>query len=77
MGCCGSSSSGPSHASFAAGGQIPAGGGHPVGNWKVTARDGSLIGWFANQIVAFAEAGVNGGSVQWDESGPDGTGTVG
>lgn len=69
MGCCGSSSSGPSHASFMAAGPPDPKTGHATGNWKVTRRDGT-VSWYASQIVAFAEAGVAGGSVQWVDGGP-------
>jgi len=78
MGCCGASatSPGPSSRSFVTqpvgGGQAaqsaPPGAANP---WRVTFRDGS-VAWFSSQIVAYAEAGVNGGAVDYRPDGDPG-----
>jgi len=63
MGCCGSSSTspGPSHASWATSSSTS---GTVALKWRVTKRDGS-VSWFADQILAYAEAGVSGGAVDY------------
>lgn len=75
MGCCGSSSTsaGPSHMSYAA---VPAGGATSPSvsaPWRVTFPDGTTA-WFASQLIAYAEAGVNGGSVDYLPAGAGGVG---
>lgn len=72
MGCCGSSatSPGPSHQSFAAtNAAAPTGSAAP---WRVTFRDGTSA-WFSDRLVAYAEAGVNGGAIDYVPGGAEGS----
>lgn len=75
MGCCGQSSTspGPTHMGFAstADGQVRTSAAAP---WRVTFRDGRQA-WYSDQLVAYAEAGVNGGAVDYIPAGAGG-GTV-
>lgn len=73
MGCCGSTSNGPSSASYAAYPPDPKTGA-PTGPrpWRVTRRDGTSER-YASQVVAHAEAGVNGGVVEWVQEDPPAT----
>lgn len=66
MGCCGSSSTsaGPSHMSYAAAPGGDTASPSVSAPHRVTYPDGR-VAWFTSQLVAYAEAGVNGGVVDY------------